>query len=219
MFNFFNYQRLFSNRLFLTGYIVLMLLSYCCLDRPLALYLHGVNWGQAAYYLHLMTNLGLGSIYIILFASLFIFFQFIYRKPSLARNLLFLLLALCCAGLVCDVLKIILSRARPDQLFLHQLYGFYFFKTKSTFWSFPSGHTTVVTAVMVGLSYLKPKYWPLFLVINLIIAATRILLTYHYVSDVMGAFLLTNLTVGYLAQYWFMPRSNSSQDRFVVENQ
>ncbi len=62
--------------------------------------------------------------------------------------------------------------------------------------SFPSGHTITAFAVAVGLSEFYPALLPALLLCALSIAASRILLGMHFLSDVLaGAVLGTGLAL------------------------
>jgi len=95
-------------------------------------------------------------------------------------------------------LKVIFGRARPDMLFNDQLYGFYGLQTHAQFWSFPSGHTTTVMGFVFGLCALFPRHCVAFILTGLIVVSTRILLTHHFLSDVLIASYLALLEVGLL---------------------
>ena len=116
----------------------------------------------------------------------------------------FLWLCVLVPSLVCLVLKVLLGRARPDLLFNEHLYGFFGLKTHAPYWSFPSGHTTTVMGFVFGLSVLFPRKCYLFILAGSIVVLSRILLTHHYLSDVMAASYLALLEVGLL--FWWSRR-------------
>jgi membrane-associated phospholipid phosphatase len=61
---------------------------------------------------------------------------------------------------------------------------------RSDFWSFPSGHTANAVAVALALSSIWPRCRAAAAIFAVLVAASRIIITAHYVSDVvMGAFL------------------------------
>ena len=99
------------------------------------------------------------------------------------------------SGIICDVLKGLLGRARPELLISSQhLYGFYFWKFHAAYWSFPSGHSTVLGAYSMGLALLFPRFFWMFLVLGFLCASARILALDHYPSDVLIGFYLGALT-------------------------
>ena len=100
---------------------------------------------------------------------------------------------------ICFVLKTVLGRYRPIELFEHQRYGFHGFSLQHNLNSSPSGHATAAFAGLFALSRLRRKLGltVLLLLIGVIIALSRIIETDHFVSDVIfGAY------VGMLSVCW-----------------
>jgi membrane-associated phospholipid phosphatase len=94
------------------------------------------------------------------------------------------------SGLAVDLVKTVFGRARPKLLFSNGDYYFSWWATQSDFWSFPSGHTANAVAVALALSMIWPRCRALAAIFAALVAASRIVITAHYVSDVvMGAFL------------------------------
>jgi len=90
------------------------------------------------------------------------------------------------AGLSDDALKVIFGRARPYIWLAGDDSGFGFFRYGARFASFPSGHTTTSVAAALVLSALFPRLRPVFLGFAVLIAASRIVLDAHYLSDVLA---------------------------------
>ena len=92
--------------------------------------------------------------------------------------------------LTSQVFKFIFRRPRPDGLSL----------VRATGYSYPSGHTMVSTAYFTFIVYLlckriKNKFYKTLLIIfstimMLLIGFSRVYLGVHYLSDVIGGFLL-----------------------------
>ena len=178
-------------------YVILVILSYVYIDRGLASYFHQFDLRTSIHALNYLTALGQWLAYIALFLLAGLYFRFVRVNSVYEARAWYLLGCVLVANLVCLVLKVALSRARPDLLFSSNEFGFYWFKHKSAYWSFPSGHTTTVISLAAGLGVLFPRYFFLALAIALLVAATRVLLYYHYLSDVMTAFYLSLLVVGF----------------------
>ncbi len=89
------------------------------------------------------------------------------------------------AGLLCEVLKILLRRERPN---LHD--GTYVFRSFSDHpWStgalgLPSSHTIVAFAGAGMASYLFPRTWPAWMILATGCALTRVAAGAHFLSDV-----------------------------------
>ncbi len=151
-----------------------------------------------------LTKLGDSLYYIIGLIVAYLFSFFILKKKTLANGILFVLLAIIISGLTCDVLKVLLGRARPVQLLDHGNYGFKFLQTKSYMWSFPSGHATTITSLMLPLMIFFRRYWVVWLIILLIISFTRVFINAHYLSDTIAGLYLGTITV-----YWLFKQFQS----------
>ena len=83
-------------------------------------------------------------------------------------------------------LKWVAGRHRPIDLFGHGSFGFSFFSVGYELNSFPSGHAQTAFSLAVALTLLFPRWGvPLFAVAGLI-AVSRVVLTAHYLSDVIA---------------------------------
>ncbi|MCL9685619.1 phosphatase PAP2 family protein [Legionella maioricensis] len=182
-------------------YLVLVILAYHFVDRPMASYFHQLDLRANFHILNLLTTLGKVIIYVVLFTLAGLYFRYIATNPVYEARSWYLLACVVIANLVCLILKTSLGRARPDLLFTSNIFGFYWFKTTALYWSLPSGHTTTVISVASGFGVIFPKYFYAFLGLAFLIVLTRVLLYYHYLSDVMTAFYLCILVVGVFTQY------------------
>ena len=182
-------------------YIVLVILAYHFVDRPLATYFHQLDLRTNLHILNLLTGLGKVTIYVVLFTLAGLYFRFIGTNPVYEARSWYLLACVVLANLLCLILKTSLGRARPDLLFTSNIFGFYWFKGTALYWSLPSGHTTTVVSLAGGFGVIFPKYFYAFLGLAFLIVLTRVLLYYHYLSDVMTAFYLCILVVGVFTQY------------------
>lgn len=194
-------QQTITHPLFSILWVSLIALSYKLLDKPIAYFFqqhHSTVFVTIADY---VNELGLSGYYISGFLLLYLMTRFIIKRPSLSNNALFLLQTVLLSGIFCLVLKILLSRARPIQLFDQQLFGFFFFKTKAAFWSFPSGHSTTISAVMIALCLLLPRYWSFFIAGLVLVSFSRVIVTAHYLSDILAGIYLGGFTVFWLYYY------------------
>lgn len=146
----------------------------------------------------IITAFGEGGTYLVAFFALFLIAKFVLKKQRLSIVSLFLFFSVLIPGLICDVLKMGLGRARPGQYFDHELFGFYFAQFKSSMWSFPSGHCTTITGLMIGLSLLYPRFWPFFFAVIFTVSFSRIVVDAHYLSDVMMGMYLGAIVVIWL---------------------
>ena len=116
---------------------------------------------------------------------------FTRRSLSIPLSLFFATIA----TLLC---KIIFARYRPDML-NNDLYGFSFFSLKHNQHSFPSGHTALscsgLMAIAYTINYHKVMHYAVMLIV--IIAASRIFLQQHFLSDIIMA-----IYIGIFSFYW-----------------
>lgn len=197
---------LYLKPVFISSWILLIILSYFYIDQPLAIYLNHFFPSFVYKIGHFVTLLGTGSVNFLI-AGIFLAAGFAFKSRKLIYFALFLLIALLTAALVCDILKITLGRARPSQLFIHGYYGFYFMKFKSAMWSFPSGHAVLISTTATAISLRWPRYQTISILMVLIIAASRIILEHHYLSDVLtGVLLGSGLTLLVYRQLCRYPR-------------
>lgn len=180
------------------SYALFVTLIYFYIDRPLASFFHDHQIRTMLFPINYITLLGKWIIYVALFLFGALYFRWLDTNKTYEFRCWFLFLSVLVANLVCLILKIIFGRARPDMLFMYQEFGFYGFSLNKNYWSFPSGHTTTVISVAVGIGTLFPRYFVWAISIALLIAATRVLLYFHYLSDVLTAFYLTLIVLAYL---------------------
>jgi len=98
-------------------------------------------------------------------------------------------------------LKVLLGRARPQLWFSEHAYGFYGLHFSSNYWSFPSGHTTTITACAIGTALLFPRYALPLCVLAFMVVISRVVLLQHYLSDVTMATGLVLLEISVLSQW------------------
>jgi membrane-associated phospholipid phosphatase len=169
--------------------MVLMMISYALLDRPLTLVCQDLNPGVVQVF-QWITKLGISTGYLVAFFALFVLFKYCLHRPIAANRALFLFAAVALSGLTTDLIKPLVGRLRPKLLFEANLYGFDPFRIGYEYNSFPSGHATTVFALAAALSFFSPRWrLPLFS-FAAVVGLSRIIVGAHYFSDVMaGAYV------------------------------
>ena len=128
-----------------------------------------------------------------------LFIVFGFKNKLKAKPYLLIGSAGIVAFLIAGILKILLARYRPIEFLDHGLYGFHFLSTKYEFNSTPSGHSTMIFAVLGSLAAVFKKHW-LWIVLMLAclcVGLSRIIVDAHFLSDVVfGGY------VGLLSVYW-----------------
>lgn len=131
------------------------------------------------------------------------------------------------AGLVCDVFKLIVPRARPGHGELPEtaratFLGWEPFAEAQGFGdvldhgiqSFPSGHTTVAVGLAIGLMWLYPRGRWLFAFFALLASSQRVVFGAHFPSDVLAAGALACIVA---ATCFSSRRPGAWFDRFEME--
>ena len=166
----------------------LFALSYAYVDQPLAFYFQNADPALKQVFTAI-TRFGQSEIYLIPLALLAAWGLWTKRRAMAIRaSFVFVVVAL--PGLIADIMKPVFGRDRPQLLFRDQLYGFTWHGVHASQWSFPSGHSVTVTALVVALFAFFPTWWPVYGFGALLVMASRIIIDAHYLSDVIaGAYL------------------------------
>jgi membrane-associated phospholipid phosphatase len=173
--------------------------SYFFFDRPVALWFKANLAGEWLRFFKAVTDLGLGGAWLIPSGIGMIVFRWrqvasrdaaraaLWRMRANASTLLFVSVA--ASGLFVDLLKALIGRLRPNELFAHGDYGFAPLSIDWSMTSFPSGHGQTAFAAMTVLAAIWPRGRIAFLALATLIAASRVIVSVHYLSDViMGAY-------------------------------
>jgi lipid A 4'-phosphatase len=165
------------------------------IDRPLAEYLH-THMTAAQPFFGIIQRFGAGYPYLILAALAFIVLRWGGELPLLQHRAAamrsaaaipgFLFLAVAASGLLVDLLKVVVGRARPKLLFAAGTYDFGWFGLRSDEWSFPSGHAATAAALMTALWCLWPRPLLFYIAAAALVAISRVVIGAHYLSDVIA---------------------------------
>jgi len=206
---------------------ILVVVSIEIVDRPLALYLHSRGPDLRALFKE-TGELGEGWGWLVLFGLAFAGLHWGGEFPRLRRAAptmralsvvpAFLFVSIAASGLVVDVLKIGFGRLRPKLLFSADLYGFTWFAWRPDHWSFPSGHTATIVALISALWWLWPQHLLFYILAAAIVAGSRVVVGAHYPSDVMAGALIAVLTTRQVALVfarWGVDPAASRRGRIV----
>ena len=193
--------------LFLT--ILLCVAAWFFADIWLARYFHRFRWASWMGIWDIITLAGQSEWYLVGGLAAFLVFRSRRRKLSLAGLFIFMTVAL--SGLAADLLKLLFGRARPLLLFDHGTYGFGWFRYVHEWTSFPSGHSATALSVAVALWLLQTRFRLLFLAGGLLVAASRVVLCQHYLSDVLAGSMLGAATSILLYQRLFITKFDEAR--------
>ncbi|MBN1929541.1 MAG: phosphatase PAP2 family protein [Chlorobiaceae bacterium] len=189
--------------LLLFATLLLCAISFFLFDKPLTLFFQQFNTGLWRDIWKAITRAGQSEWYLVGGLALYAWFR--KRNRILARKGLFLFTTVAVSGLTADLLKFVFGRARPKLLLHDGIYGFEPFghAFNHAWQSFPSGHSTTALSAALSLSLMLPRLRPVFIIAGIIIAASRVVLCQHYLSDIIAGSTLGVVTVMLLYQRFF----------------
>ncbi len=169
--------------------VVCALLVVVCVvyvDEPVALYVHQTFTNPLPFQIMAAPSLlalPLALVFLIVAA-----FNHAAGKPALPHHglLLRLSLATLVATTAKDELKWLFGRSWPRALIDDNIYGFSPFTVSPLYGSLPSGNTAYISAPLLMLAILKPKYATVCLVIIALVMVGLIGGGYHYPGDTIA---------------------------------
>jgi undecaprenyl-diphosphatase len=117
---------------------------------------------------------------------------------ALAAGYVFLAVAI--SGIVVNILKYGVGRARPRLFDQTGSFALDFFPGDASWASFPSGHATTAMALGTALALLFPRLRWIFLCLGFWVATSRVFVRAHYPSDVLAGCLLGAFTAWLFAR-------------------
>jgi lipid A 4'-phosphatase len=189
--------------------MLLVAISILAGDRPLAFFFHARD--QDLHSLFDFTGrVGLTYGYLTVFGLTFVALHWGGALPRLQQFAVplramsgvpaFLFLSIAASGIVVDVLKVVFGRTRPKLLFQSDVYSFTWLGWRSDHWSFPSGHSATIVALMTALWFLWPQHLLFYILVAAIVSVSRVVVGAHYLGDVLAAALIAVLTTRFTAQ-------------------
>lgn len=185
----------------ITSFSLVAFLSYNFWDIPLACYCKGLSQ-SVLNIAETVTITGESKWYYILFIPAYLILRFTLKNQDWSRKILFLLVSISASGLINLLIKWLAGRHRPVDFFNKGLFGFdYFGGLVYETTSFPSGHAVTAFTLATAITVLFPRWRILAFAAATAIGMSRIMLTSHYLSDVLiGAAcgIIYALTVKYI---------------------
>jgi len=189
--------------------VILIVISIKAIDRPLALFFHTRDADLHSLF-EFTGRLGLTFGYLTLTGLSFVALQWggllprlrpvTARMRELALIPAFLFLSIAMSGVIVDILKFVFGRARPKLLFQSDVFGFMWLNWNADHWSFPSGHSATIVALMTALWYLWPQHVLFYILAAAIVVGSRVVVGAHFLSDILAGALIAVLTTRSVAR-------------------
>ena len=136
---------------------------------------------------------------------------------------LFVLVSQLALGIVTHIIKVTVAAPRPKLFFgnnfpnvaLHRVEGVVVHSTNS----FPSGHTAAVFSLMLCLTLIfnkKPQLTPIFFILAVLAAYSRIYLSQHFAEDVLAGSLV-GVLITLLVYYFYQRKPYAWGKKSVLE--
>lgn len=186
--------------------LALLIVFYSFFDQSVALWCHTHLTQDDKVLFEFISKFGDSQYYLISSIIMFILAHYYLDKPALANLALLILAAVIVSGLTADILKFVLGRYRPSELFEQGLYGFTLFQTQRSMTSFPSGHTATVFALATVFVTLWPRISVYAWTFAILAGLSRVVLEAHFPSDVLAGAL-----VGIFSTHMLLLRWNPSR--------
>ncbi len=197
------------------AFILFEILLILWVDRPLAAVMNEWRATSPAVYsfFHAVTDIGKAKWYLFPTGIIAIFCAFFargknvkdaYRRLSstIGAKALFVFGTVAFSGIVANIIKLSLGRARPPLWLNEGIYGFDPLTIAGYMWrSIPSGHTTTVFTLAFALTILYPRLRALWFLAAAFLAASRIIIDMHYLSDVLAGVAVAWISVRFFVNY------------------
>lgn len=191
--------------------VALLLLCMIFVDAPAANAALRLPHGVRQFF-DAITDFGKSGWFLWPLALLFLLLTFVPRErlTAFAQAVLaatmvrlgFLFLAIGAPGLFVTIVKRFIGRARPMVTGIVDPFVFEPFKWTAAYAGFPSGHTTTAFSVLVAFGALWPRARAVLWIYALLIAASRIVVSAHYPSDVLGGAIVGTLGTLMVRRYF-----------------
>jgi lipid A 4'-phosphatase len=169
--------------------------SIAWLDRPIARYFHAPDDRLTAFFVW-FAHFGMGWPLYLSGAAVLILLA-LARAPRFAATKerftawalapLFIFTSVALAGLLADLVKILVGRTRPKLFFSDGLFTWGGPVWQADHWSLPSGHTVNAVALATALFLLWPRHLAAYALFAALIALCRIGADQHYLSDTIAS--------------------------------
>jgi hypothetical protein len=168
-------------------YLFLIVGSYVCIDKTLALYFQTLSPLVQAPFLFI-GKVCCPIAWILILPAIFFYIRFVMRREKKSRKVWYMSLALPLVILACKLLELILGKATPEWFFLHQETPFRFFEWNKSFHSFPSITSATIAGIFVSLSCVFAKQRFFLLIGGALLVFAPVITSTCFLSDALAGF-------------------------------
>ncbi len=189
------------------GFVLLEADVVMYVDQPLSDFMRGLDTSHPALidFFRAITDLGKSKWYLWPAGLGIILCAVVLRTklPSeaarkklaiLGHQLCFAFFSIGASGIVTDIIKPILGRARPVEWAREHIYGFYPLTFHATYNSMPSGHATTDAALATLLLVIFPRWRWQWIALGGTLAVSRVVVNAHYLADICAGIIVGCLT-------------------------
>ena len=145
-----------------------------------------------------ITKIG-NSLWFFLLSVFLYLISFLFKKNikyriaynNLKNFSVLLFLSVLTTGLLTQIIKHVVGRARPNHSTFQGYADLKFFSFDSSFHSFPSGHTSTIFVAALVMSLFIPKIKYFYLFFATLVAFSRVVVGAHFVTDIVGGVLIS----------------------------
>lgn len=201
--------------LYVLGFLLLEALLIAFIDRPVSEALRNVDAQHPAIidFFRAWTDYAKSKWYLWPSALGLLICAVAMRLPSLKKKLrqkfrqageflVFLFVCVALSGIVTDIIKPILGRARPVELAREGLYGFHPLTFDARWNSFPSGHAASAFAFAFAVTEFFPRLRTPVFILAAAFGLSRVMVNAHYVADVLAGAAVAGLVFLALRRLW-----------------
>lgn len=196
---------------------VLATMSWLLIDYPLIEYVEANRTQTIFRIFKFISDACLPEVWLTLAATMLLF-PYLSRLPGAFSRFLskfrwrviafHLAISMGISGLIVNLIKLIVGRQRPSFYLDTGTIEFTPFSFIPGTDAFPSGHAQSIWAAMMSLCLAFPKLSPIFLLVAALGAASRVVLTRHFLSDIIIGSAIAIVCAFYL-KYYFEKRWGS----------
>ena len=187
-------------------YFIFTVLFFLFFDYKIANFFNQIN-NQTKSLFVVLTNFGDSIYYFIPLLIILLVLKITNSSNKSLKTLsdvcLFLLWNIMISGLIVQVIKHIVGRPRPILFLNSDQTSLDFFSFDSQLHSFPSGHSATVFSFAIAMLFLFPKIKNLWLLYATIIALTRVIISAHFLSDIIAGAFVSYLVANQLRKIFF----------------